>query len=280
MDKEVHWLIEEGPFEDDIDIFIAEIKKQGHNLQTIQYCPFESKNYRNLYPEDACVIFYGSINLARQLQRQTPWIPGPIVNFDNYKCSTYYAHWGSYLLNNEYTMLPYAELFRKRHDLYKILGQKENELNLFIRPDDGCKSFGGHVISEKDFKIKGGPVGEYAKPETLIIASSPKTIQYEWRVVICDKKAISACQYKLYDKLNIDKKVPNKVYDKANEIASSEWQPDRMYVLDICSIDSGELKLIEANSFSCSGLYCCDPENIVKEASRVAVEEWKDIFEI
>lgn len=277
----VHWLIEDGPFEDDIDPILVEINKQGYPLKIVKYSPFESINYKYLYTEDACVVFYGSINLARQLQRNTPWVPGAIVNFNNYKCSTYYSYWGKHLLNKDYIMLPYAELSRRRQDIYKILGISGSEFNLFIRPDDGCKSFGGHVVYEKDFKIKGGPVGNYAKPESLIIASSPKIIEHEWRVVICDRKAISACQYKLYDKLNINSDVPGKVYDKANEIASSEWQPDRIYVLDIGNVDNRkELKLIEANSFCCSGLYCCDPQKIIKEASRVAIEEWKDIFDI
>lgn len=286
---EVNWLVEDGPFEEDIEPMLEEIKRQGHPLKIVKYEPFQSGNYRDLYPEDACVVFYGSINLAQQLQRQTPWVPGPMVNFDNYRCTSYFSHWGEHLLNSEYVMMPYAEICRRRHEICRMFRHLSPErAALFIRPDDGRKTFGGHVAYEKDFERPGGPVPQYAKPETLVIASSPKNLYYEWRIVVCDGKAISGCQYKWCDKLQLSKEVPQAVWDKANEIASSEWQPDRMYVLDICNWGHsagaghggfyGDMFLIEANSFASSGLYCCDPEPIVREASRVALEEWNDIY--
>jgi len=288
--KSVNWLIEKTPFEEDIEPLLTEIENQGHNLKLIKYKPFESGNYRNLYNEKDCVIFYGSINLARQLQRETPWVPGPVVNFRNYNCSTYYAHWGKYLLNNDYVMMPYAELCRRRHQVCEMLGHATPEKShLFIRPDDGCKTFGGHCVDEKDFKRLDGPVGPMTRPDTLIVAASPKSLYYEWRMIICDGKAISGSQYKLADKLVISSKIPNSVWDKANEIASSDWQPDRLYTLDLCNwgpTASHDLKtgcndiyLLESNSFACAGLYDSNPEPIVREASRVALEEWQDIYE-
>lgn len=290
-DVQVNWLIEDGPFEEELEPLIAEIDQQGHSHKLIKYQPFASGIYEDLYPQDACVIFYGSINLARQLQRETPWIPGPLVNFQNYKCSTYYAHWGKHLLNSDYIMLPYSELCRRRHEICKKFGHlRPEESYLFIRPDDGVKSFGGHVVSEKDFQRLEGPVGGYAKPDTLVIASSPKGIYHEWRIVICDRKAISGCQYMFAERLSLSPEVPDAVWDMANEIASSEWQPDRMYVLDIANWGSspvqssekfyGDLFLVEANSFSCAGLYCSDMKPIVEHASKVALEEWKSIHEI
>ena len=286
---QVHWLVEDGPFEEDIGPLLEEIKRQGHPLRTVKYEPFESGNYRDLYPENACVVFYGSINLAQQLQRQTPWVPGPLVTFDHYKCSTYFAHWGKHLLNSEYLMMPYAEVCRRRHEICRRFGHLEPEKSsLFIRPDDGRKTFGGHVAYEHDFERVGGPVGQYARPETMVVVSSPKNLYYEWRIVVCDGKAISGCQYKWADKLTLDPKVPDAVWEKANEIAACGWHPDRMYVLDIANWGPGaygghdgyygQMFLIEANSFACSGFYCCDPEPIVREASRVALEEWQDIY--
>ena len=281
--KEVNWLVEDGPFEEDIEPFIEEIKRQDHSVRMIKYQPFKSANYRYMYPEDTCVIFYGSINLAQQLQRETPWVPGPLVTFDHYKCSTYFAYWGEHLLNSEYIMMPYAEVFRRKHDISRSFGHPDpHKSSLFIRPDDGRKIFGGHVASDIDFERVGG-TAPYAHPETMVVVSSPKKLYREWRIVICDCKAISGCQYMRSGNLEISKNVPDAVWEKANEVASGEWQPDRMYVLDIAEwgsedcVDS-DLFLLEANAFSCSGLYCCDPEPIIQEASRVALEEWKDIY--
>ena len=61
----------------------------------------------------------------------------------------------------------------------------------------------------------------------------------------------------------------------ASKIVKEEWQPDRAYTLDICLSD-GKYSLLEANSFSCSGLYACPVEPIVREVSRIALEEWKE----
>jgi glutathione synthase/RimK-type ligase-like ATP-grasp enzyme len=38
---------------------------------------------------------------------------------------------------------------------------------------------------------------------------------------------------------------------------------DPIYVIDICLTDKDEYKVLELNSFSCSGLYDCNPNIIV-----------------
>ena len=61
----------------------------------------------------------------------------------------------------------------------------------------------------------------------------------------------------------------------AQRIAKEEWQPDKAYTLDVCK-SNGEYFMLEANSFSCSGLYKCPPEPIVKSVSEAALKEWKE----
>ena len=60
----------------------------------------------------------------------------------------------------------------------------------------------------------------------------------------------------------------------AEEVAQV-FEPEICFVVDIATIKSGtELKLLELNSFSCSGIYSCDTDKIVESVNRVAWEEW------
>ena len=60
----------------------------------------------------------------------------------------------------------------------------------------------------------------------------------------------------------------------AKHVAEMEWQPDRVYVLDLAYFkDKDEPKIIELNAFSSSGLYACDTYKIVEAVSIAALKE-------
>jgi len=61
-------------------------------------------------------------------------------------------------------------------------------------------------------------------------------------------------------------------------MAQLSYEPDPVWVLDICQLKNGSLKIIEVNSFSCSGLYACDMNPIVENVSRLAEKDWRDIY--
>jgi hypothetical protein len=52
-----------------------------------------------------------------------------------------------------------------------------------------------------------------------------------------------------------------------------------LFTMDICK-SSGKLKLLEINSFSCAGLYDCKLDVVINEASKLAIEEWKEYQKI
>jgi hypothetical protein len=55
-----------------------------------------------------------------------------------------------------------------------------------------------------------------------------------------------------------------------------EYRPDPAWTVDICELESGELKVVEVGSFSCAGMYASDPEPIVTEINRISMREWKE----
>ncbi len=275
---DVRWLVEDYEGDGTLDPLIAEIKSQGMQCEVISYIPFQSGKYDH-YSDDELVIFYGSLNLASQLQREKPWVPGPICNFKQLCCLTYYSYWGKHLFNKDYIMLPLLELSRRREEIYKQFGIDDC---IFMRPDSGAKTFYGAVYPldelDQELKLMEGYAG---KPldEILVVISSPKPIDREWRVVVAHQYGvIAASQYKKNDKLDEEEGCPSEVVKIAESIAMEDWQPDKIYTVDICE-SNGQFHFLEVNSFSCSGLYACDPKPIVEIASKIAKEEWEDYQE-
>lgn len=271
-DIQVNWLIEDGPFAEDIGPILSAINSQGMNYNLVKYIPFQSGQY-NLYNKKDCVICYGSINLIRQLQKEYSWVPGSWCNFKNFECSTYYSYFGKHLLNDDYIMLPFNEIGRRKELLYNYFGDP-----IFIRPNSGVKTFTGHLLDKKYFDKDFAHMLSFVSPESLTIISSAKNIEKEWRFIACDKKIISGCQYMEKGELNILTNYDEYAKLAADKVASEVWEPDSIYVIDICLERYIGYKLLEINSFSCSGWYLNDPNIIVAEAKRKAIEEYTDFY--
>ena len=271
---EVKWLVENYEQDFSLKPMMDEIKKQGMQLEVCSYKPWESGVF-NQYSDEDCVIFYGTLNLARQLQREKGWVPGVYCNFTNMCCKTYYSYWGKYLFNQDYIMLPMLEIKRKREEIFKQFGVDDT---IFIRPDSGAKPFTGQTLPleflDKDIDL----FGDYAgKPidEIITIISSPKVINKEWRIVVVDGEPVSASLYRSNGEEDTKKGCEVDAWLLAARIAKESWQPDKAYTLDICK-SNGEYFMLEVNSFSCSGLYKCHPEPIIKSVSEAALKEWKE----
>jgi len=106
------WIIEDFEADNKFDLLAEEVKRQGMEVEIIRYIPLKSGNY-DKYADNLCVIVQASLNLARQLQRQKSWIPGPWLNSDSYECTNFYPYYGKYLMNEDYIMLPRAEVKRR-----------------------------------------------------------------------------------------------------------------------------------------------------------------------
>lgn len=274
----VNWILELVGIYPNIFLLRDEIIRQGHNVQLIEYTRLKDDEYWNFYPPESCILFYGSLQTMRQIQLKQPWIPGTFCTVKNFDCTTYYNHLGAFLVNQNYIMLPAKEVVRLKSFIKQLFGSY-----VFIRPNSCMKAFIGKTveidnITENDFDNC---------LDSLVILSSAKAIQTEYRCIVADTKVIAATIYK-HNKQ--DTELPVDIKDDsfqpflnyANKVAAC-WQPDRIYALDLAEYYLGveqtksHIGLMELNSFTCSGLYKCDLESIVREASRIAIEEWQDI---
>lgn len=277
------WIVENFEADNKFDLLVEEIKRQGHEVCLVRYIPFEGGSY-NDFEDNDCVIVQSSINLARQLQKEKKWVPGPWINTPKFECVTYYAYLGKYLVNKDYIMLPRSEIKRQSAHLIDTVGDGDA---IFIRPSSGQKTFTGKVFFkdtiEKDWKM----VEEFTDPESIVILSSPKVITKEWRFVASYGEIVTGSLYRhrigpigsgKYREVTVDPE-DVKAQELALEIAGEHYDPDPMYVIDICKTKDNQFHLLEIGSFSCAGLYDCNIEKIVTHATSVAIKEWKDITE-
>lgn len=272
------WLIEDGPFGDDIWPLVGEVRHQGMECRIVRYNDVLSGK-ADLYGTDECVIVHGSIRLARYLRRRTPWIPGAWCSFDNYECSTYFAHWGKHLFNGIYTIVPVGEMRRLESHLFAWFEQMKFPEQIFVRPNSGAKPFAGQVVQRKDWGEFCDMAAEVMESHSLLVVSSVKgDLSAEYRFVVASGQVIAATQYLEKGEPYSSPRVNDYARALAVEIAASEFQPDPMYTLDIGErwYSCSNVYLIEANSFSCAGLYACNPKPIIESAVRLAELEWQD----
>jgi len=276
----VKWLIEEGTFSEDIQPIVDEIRRQGMVAETVRYKPFESGEYKQFDDKD-CVIVLGSINLIRQIQRQKPWIPGSFANFPNFDCMTYYAYFGEFLWNQGYRIMPLNEVKRHFDELQQQHGR------LFIRPCSGAKQFTGQ---ELDYDSLIRHQDQYGKPELpVVVAPFHRDIRSEFRLFCSDNKVIAGSMYydhdSNYNPQPIDLSKMDKYSSLAVKYAESilekvTWRPDKIFGMDIGIGNGDQTRLIEINSFSCSGWYKTPPEKLVAKAAELALQEWHEINDI
>ena len=273
------WIVEDGVFGEDLDPLLKAIKRQDMQAEVVKYLAFQAGKYDDIYPPDNCVLCYGSVGLIRQLMQQTHWVPGAWCTLKNLECSSYYAHYGEHLLNDDYIMLPLGEVLRRKDEIYGMYCKDvEPHSVIFIRPNSGVKSFTGHALEYRhvDREIKW--CIDMSSPELIVVISSAKKIHREWRFIAAHKEIVAGSLYKMDNELTLSSDFPQAAFDFASLAVQNDWEPDPMFAIDICEVE-GELFVLEMNSFSSSGFYRCDPDAIVAKAGELAEEEWNDLYE-
>jgi hypothetical protein len=215
---------------------------------------------------DANAVFTGTLPVMRYIQQTRRWRPGGWCSFERLACSTYYAYFGRYLLNQNYSLLPIAEAIRLEDQLFGVYGRNNS---IFVRPNGVDKSFPGKLIDRDSFASLLFP--NSLDPTLLVMVAEPRPIRYEWRLFIQHGRVIASSQYRLNGKTNLARDVPRSVVAYAETLLTAvEWRPDPLFVMDVCdSMD--ELKIVELNSFSCSGQCAVDLKEYVSAATNSAM---------
>ncbi|MCI0458765.1 MAG: ATP-grasp domain-containing protein [Gemmataceae bacterium] len=267
------WLIEAGVYGAEADPLIAEIRRQGMAVevvphQTLVKGPLPVVGGRALAPGDR-VIGYGTFPFARQIQLHHRWLPGAWCDPANLDCATYFAHFGRFLLNQHYALLPGVEAIRQQDWLFEVFGRDDE---VFARPAGCHKLFTGRRITRDAFASALSPT-RY-DPGTLVLVAEPRPVEREWRLVVAGNEVIAASQYATAGERDLAPGCPGEVGRFVETmLAEVRWRPDPIFMVDVCASE-GRLWLVELNGFSCSWLYRCDLSAVVTRASELAGAVW------
>lgn len=265
------WLIEAGVYGDEVTPLLAEIHRQGMVGAVVPYKALKDVPTVGGEPlgPGACVIGYGTFPFARQILLHRRWVPGAWCAAESLDCAVYFAHFGRFLLNQHYAILPGVEAIRQADWLYSVFGVDDE---VFARPTSSHKLFVGRRIDRPTFERALAPT-RY-DPSTLVVVARPQPIAREWRLVVVGDRVIAGSQYAEGGIRAITPECPGEVTAFAQTVlAEVRWRPDPVSMLDVCE-SAGRLWLVELNSFSGSWLYQCDLPTVVAETSALAQHAW------
>lgn len=271
------WLLQTDIFEENLDILCDEIKRQGMEYRIYDHKHFDDgMEIISQYDEGDCVIVYGSLQMGQKFKKNSTFIPGVYCDLSKYDCSYYYPYFGNQLVNNNYIMLPFGELERRKHFLFDTFGEDNC---VFIRPNSGFKNFTGTIVHKSNWEKDIDWLGSYdVSHDTIVVVSKPRSIDREWRFVVVDDKVVSGSQYRNSSGCKLDDADEDAEIYAQCVVDKIAYRPERVWCLDICETFD-IFYVLEVGCFSCAGLYVAPKEPIVREVSRVALEEWKEYNE-
>lgn len=275
MTDRVNWLIGTTFEQRRKEELLSILHNYGDNVYL--YKPFEYVH--RIIPEERFNLPTISLCSLAQVHEVSSSIlyPGVYCNLDNFKCTTYYPYYSKYLLNSPYCMMPYGDLLSNKESLFKWLG---NNNSLFIRPNSGFKDFTGQVVNYETFERDLAGLESVEPDKSLLcVVSEPQNIETEWRLVIVNKKVVASSQYRNAGKHDEIIGCPLSVFLYAQILIDDVgWEPDLCYTMDICLLRN-DLRLVELNSFSCSGLYECNLKCVVDSVRQCVINDWRDVYE-
>ena len=269
----VNWLIERDISDND-EQFLEELRKQNYFYKEVKYLKFRLEEANKYYSDHECVLFRGTLNLGRDILR-TSWIPGAYMDEKNLRCTTYYAYFGQYLLNNKYFILPLSELIRRRKE---ILEYFHSNGELFIRPNSNMKSFRAGVFNLQVLNTMQTLGSELKRDEsTLVLVSEKRSITKEWRFFVYKDEIITGSLY-LVGEERINERIKGGYLENylAEVLKQVSWYPELLYTVDICESER-ELYILELGSFSCAGEYGCDLSLIIEAGAKAAWEDYEAV---
>ena len=273
------WILESDFFwENNPDVISPVLDKHGIMYKKVKRIPFGAVDCEGLFHKTRPVISYGSLDFIKDIVRKGPWTPSAFCNLQNMKCSVYMSHYYDLLLNKNCVFVPIG-IFARNTEWF-CASVSGHFAEVFIRPDDGDKKFTGFVAMQEDAMetMRRMSYGVLEDHWMIVISSSKKEqLEAEYRFFVTKGEVISGCTYKNGDKHEEITHFPQGAYDVAMKVATNEWQPDPIYVVDVAKV-YGEYKLLEINSFSSAGLYACDVEKVVLKANELAVNAWKEVY--
>lgn len=237
----------------------------GMMTHVVQYVDLTENQFR--LPIHTCAVTWGSHQFVRAFDKVHREVvqPGSYCRTENLSYSAYAPYLGDLMLNDDFVLLPFGEVVRRR--ITKPI---------FLKPDAVTKAFTGLVITPEDFDHEINSLRQlhHIQNDLLCVVADPKPIDGEFRFVISRGKVVTGSEYRWDGRLDVRSDVHPACLEVASLVAQRAWQADHVYTCDV-ALSEGRGRVVELNSFSAAGLYACDVDAIVKEVSEAAWAEYE-----
>lgn len=248
------WLIENQVFPDAEERDLQEALREAG----IPFSVFSGSDLRAGFPhpvpED---VVRGSCWWVSQLADQPGWEEQKWGTVEDFQFSSYADRFGTLLLNGGWRNLTFHELCWRG-----IAGNEDSE-SLFVRPDDGFKSFEGQLVRSSEFAVWVQRLQLLQVRGSLPVIVAPRReIRAEWRLVMIDGDIAAGSQYRP----TLSRNIPDAVKSFAAEAHRIGGPSCRCYVLDIADTTNG-LRVVEIGCVCCVAFYESSMRDIVRSIS-------------
>lgn len=274
----VKWIVDKYMVDTTTDIdIVGELDRLGIQYVVLEYNPALARDeLENPFQDDDCpVLIYGSVRFVKHFCK-LPVTPGAYYNLDAMTCASFTTNISnkSLLLNEKHIFLTFDGLKNQKDTVYGFFGGKQE--TIFVRPNSTAKIFTGLPIKKSEFESEVSSLEQLSSvvPETMVMVSDTKRILAEFRFFIVNREVITGTQYKELDNIVSRPHVSMYALKVAEEMAKNKWQPDIAYVCDVAVLDNGDVKIVELNPISSSGLYSCDFPKLVVAMNEAATLEY------
>ena len=242
------WIIQENLYVEDNHYKLISFL----NKMNIPYIIITVKNNKiicNDKIDNSEPIFICGTYSLNKLSKKLNWNPGCIdenintgFNFDTYK---------EHCLNYNCVKIK-----------VKFITDKILPIQFFSRPFEDSKMFNGKVFNSIEFINMLGLINRKYLNEFVIISSIVYDIVSEYRFFIVGGKIITYSQYKMNNIFHANKLVDNRIIEFAESMIKLGI-PNNAFVMDICELRNGDLKVVETNTINSSGFYDIEIDKLV-----------------
>lgn len=272
-----HWIVENFTDSEDYRDLVKAVKDSGRECFVIgrhNHFDFDPSGFS----AGDCVVVQGSIQMTKNIKNRLPYGCFPVAynSWNNYLCSAYYPTLKEFLFNDRHEFMTLGALKENKFEIYRKYGK---DALIFVRPDSGEKSFSGQLLDLQDFdRVWKNAIASNAQDGDIVIVSTPKTVNGEWRFV-CSKygaggEIIAASTYQYQGKKTLIPSAPVGATELCKTILSKGHFPDSVFCIDVCEDADGNFWLLELTSFSSAGLYATDKVKVANRVSEIAEGEY------
>ena len=239
-----------------INLLTEAVAAFGRPLMTVRVVPFSDELPEMPDEVEFPFVLFGLTTLIKNAVRSPKWRRGIFFDEEKFAPSAYQSVIKDLLLNSDMQICTARELAG--------LSLSRDE-QIFIRPNDDFKSFGGQVMTMGEyldwFDLFKDAEDMSISGETQMVYSEPKHIRREFRTHLVDGKVVGMSQY-LPTAQPI---LPSEAAEFAEHVAT-RYSPAEAFVLDIAETADG-LRVLEYNCINGAGFYLANVGAIVRALS-------------